>query len=119
MIKLLITLQRPRRWSDGDNFEESFSWPQGTKDDPATTCYELGLMHPHLTDGEGLDMLLLYARIQIMLCSTNKGKVINYLSGYFYMDPNQGCPYDAVRVYCNFIEGGSTCIEPLESQVFS
>lgn len=36
----------------GDEAEEYFSWPEGTKDDPATTCYELGITHPHLNDGK-------------------------------------------------------------------
>ncbi|XP_029939549.1 collagen alpha-2(I) chain-like [Salarias fasciatus] len=76
-----------RRWSKRDEDEESFSWPLGTRDDPGTTCYELSLVHPHLNDG------------------------------YFYMDPNQGCPYDAVKVLCNFTAGGTTCIHPQHSQI--
>lgn len=49
--------QRPksvsRRWSgEGDDFD----WPQGTKDDPATTCYELGITHPELNDGNWVDV---------------------------------------------------------------
>ncbi|XP_068508319.1 collagen alpha-3(V) chain-like [Syngnathus scovelli] len=67
--------------------DESSSWPQGTKYNPATSCYELSLIQPHFNDG------------------------------YFYMDPNQGCPSDALRVFCNFTAGGSTCIDPLQSRI--
>ncbi|XP_077573582.1 collagen alpha-3(V) chain [Stigmatopora nigra] len=67
--------------------EEAVHLPQGTKDDPGTSCYELSLIHPNFNDG------------------------------YFYMDPNQGCPYDAFRVFCNFTAGGSTCIKPQKSQI--
>lgn len=55
--KWQLLWQRPksvsRRWSgEGDDFD----WPQGTKDDPATTCYELGITHPELNDGDWLNV---------------------------------------------------------------
>ncbi|XP_034035580.1 collagen alpha-1(V) chain-like [Thalassophryne amazonica] len=77
------------RWkpSQSDEGEEAFNWPQGVKDNPATSCHELGLINPHLNNG------------------------------YYYMDPNQGCPFDALKAFCNFTAGGTTCIDPVLSQV--
>ncbi len=35
-----------------------------------------------------------------------------FLSGEYYIDPNQGCSGDSFKVYCNFTAGGETCIFP-------
>ncbi|XP_069089298.1 collagen alpha-2(XI) chain-like [Pleurodeles waltl] len=59
----------------------------GTKENPATTCAELQLANMNLTDG------------------------------YYFIDPNQGAPFDALRVLCNFTAGGATCVSPLSSQL--
>ncbi|XP_056629495.1 collagen alpha-1(III) chain-like [Triplophysa dalaica] len=36
---------------------------------------------------------------------------------HYYVDPNQGCPFDALQVYCNFTAGGLTCLSPVQSEV--
>ncbi|XP_029470106.1 collagen alpha-1(XXVII) chain [Rhinatrema bivittatum] len=61
--------------------------PNGTKENPATTCQELHLAWPLLPDG------------------------------FYYVDPNQGNPQDSLHVFCNFTAGGETCISPLKNQV--
>ncbi|GCB71462.1 hypothetical protein scyTo_0005946 [Scyliorhinus torazame] len=61
--------------------------PTGTKDNPASTCKELKLCQPQLRDG------------------------------FYYIDPNQGCPYDALLVYCNFTADGATCLPTVENEV--
>ncbi|GAA6071056.1 collagen, type V, alpha 3a isoform X1, partial [Tachysurus ichikawai] len=56
--------------------------PLGTFESPARTCKELMLCHPHYKDGE------------------------------YWIDPNQGCHKDSIKVFCNFTADGETCLHP-------
>lgn len=37
-------------------------------------------------------------------------------SGEYWIDPDQGCTQDAIKVYCN-METGETCVSPMQSEV--
>jgi len=37
--------------------------------------------------------------------------------GYYWIDPNLGCPADAIKVYCNFTAGGESCVPPLRDKI--
>merc|ERR1719376_143352 len=59
--------------------------PNGTKDFPARTCYDLKAFYPELK------------------------------SDFYWIDPNRGCKEDAIRVHCNFTEDEdkiTTCVFP-------
>ncbi|CAL8286513.1 unnamed protein product [Boreogadus saida] len=56
--------------------------PLGTFESPARTCKELMMVQPGYKDGE------------------------------YWMDPNQGCHRDSLKVYCNFTADGETCLNP-------
>ncbi|KAI1237020.1 hypothetical protein IHE44_0014273 [Lamprotornis superbus] len=58
---------------------ETMRSPDGSKEHPARTCDDLKLCHPSKRSGE------------------------------YWIDPNQGCVEDAIKVYCN-METGETCI---------
>uniref|UniRef100_A0A665X0W0 Collagen, type XI, alpha 1b n=1 Tax=Echeneis naucrates TaxID=173247 RepID=A0A665X0W0_ECHNA len=61
---------------------ERMKFPLGTQDNPARTCNDLRLSQPDFPDGE------------------------------YWIDPNQGCIGDSIKVFCNFTAGGETCINP-------
>uniref|UniRef100_A0A3P9K2S7 Collagen, type V, alpha 3a n=1 Tax=Oryzias latipes TaxID=8090 RepID=A0A3P9K2S7_ORYLA len=56
--------------------------PIGTFESPARTCKELLMVQPNFKDGD------------------------------YWIDPNQGCHKDSLRVFCNFTAGGETCLYP-------
>ncbi|KAI1900599.1 hypothetical protein AGOR_G00051580 [Albula goreensis] len=61
---------------------EQMKHPLGTQANPARTCKDLHLCHPDFPSGE------------------------------YWIDPNQGCPRDSFKVYCNFTAEGESCIYP-------
>uniref|UniRef100_A0A3B4CG06 Fibrillar collagen NC1 domain-containing protein n=1 Tax=Pygocentrus nattereri TaxID=42514 RepID=A0A3B4CG06_PYGNA len=56
--------------------------PLGTFESPARTCKELMMSQPEYKDGE------------------------------YWIDPNQGCHKDSIKVFCNFTAEGETCLHP-------
>ncbi|KAG2465005.1 CO1A2 protein, partial [Polypterus senegalus] len=60
---------------------ENLLTPEGSRKNPARTCRDIRLSHPDWT------------------------------SGYYWIDPNQGCTMDAIQVHCDFTTG-ETCIYP-------
>ncbi|KAG5836498.1 hypothetical protein ANANG_G00255960 [Anguilla anguilla] len=65
---------------------ENIRSPEGSKKNPARTCRDLKLCHP------------------------------DWKSGDYWIDPNQGCTIDAIKVFCN-METGETCVYPNPSKI--
>lgn len=60
-------------------------------------------------------LMLLYAALVYLLASHS---VPSYhpSAGEYWIDPNQGCTLDAIKVYCN-LETGQTCVYPTQSDI--
>jgi len=65
---------------------ESIRSPDGTQKSPARMCRDLRMCHPE------------------------------WKSGTYWVDPNQGSPLDAIKVFCN-METGETCVSPSQDTV--
>lgn len=40
----------------------------------------------------------------------------NFFLGEYWIDPDQGCTQDAIKVYCN-METGETCVSPTQREI--
>lgn len=65
------------------NLLHSIKNPLGTRDNPARICKDLLTCEHKVSDGK------------------------------YWIDPNLGCPSDAIEVFCNFSAGGQTCLSPV------
>lgn len=65
---------------------ENIRSPEGTRKNPARTCRDLKMCHS------------------------------DWKSGDYWIDPNQGCNLDAIKVYCN-METGETCVYPSQASI--
>lgn len=65
---------------------ENIRSPEGTRKNPARTCRDLKMCHS------------------------------DWKSGEYWIDPNQGCTLDAIKVFCN-METGETCVYPTQSTI--
>ncbi|KAG2455591.1 CO1A2 protein, partial [Polypterus senegalus] len=89
--------------------------PDGTKEHPATTCQELQLCLPDLASGKPCHRGLA-TRTSPSKGDHHKAKVPLCSPGFFYIDPNQGSPADALLAYCNFTTG-ETCLSPVKERI--
>lgn len=101
---------------------ENYKFPLGTRDNPAMTCKEL-MDIDDIRDGEKLASSRVYV-MRIVHCNScwkilvgTYGCLIVFITGYYWIDPNLGCPADAIKVYCNFTAGGESCVPPLRDKV--
>ncbi|KAI1892410.1 hypothetical protein AGOR_G00133070 [Albula goreensis] len=69
-----------------NNQIENIRSPEGSRKNPARTCRDLKLCHPEWKSGE------------------------------YWIDPNQGCTVDAIKVFCN-METGETCVSPKPASI--
>ncbi|KAG8006874.1 Collagen alpha-1(XI) chain, partial [Nibea albiflora] len=94
-VDLEDILQGDQPLEDAEGMEEVFATlssmktevemmrrPLGTFESPARTCKELLMVQPDYKDGD------------------------------YWIDPNQGCHRDSIKVYCNFTADGETCLYP-------
>jgi len=65
---------------------ETMRSPDGSQKNPALTCRDIRKCHPE------------------------------WKSGQYWIDPNQGSPLDAIKVFCN-MESGETCVSPSQSSI--
>ena len=90
---------------------EQLRRPPGTAERPGLVCSELHRNHPHLPDGE-IPPLPHTAGGEPWDQHQLMGPSPGSAAGEYWIDPNQGCARDAIRVFCNFTAGGETCLHP-------
>lgn len=88
---------------------EQLRRPPGTAQRPGLVCSELHRNHPHLPDGE---VPPLAGRAGSRQSRPGSPTPSWSAAGEYWIDPNQGCARDALKVFCNFTAGGETCLYP-------
>ncbi len=92
-----------------NNQMENIRSPDGTKKSPARTCRDLKLCHPDWKSGEYASALIKYREYVLEI-------TFGLSAGEYWIDPNQGCTVDAMKVFCN-METGETCVYPKPANI--
>lgn len=93
---------------------ENIRSPEGSRKNPARTCRDLKMCHSDWKSGECLSRGPEGGPTFPVLASPLTTPY--YSTGEYWIDPNQGCTLDAIKVFCN-METGETCVYPTQPSV--